>query len=339
MISVAMATYNGERYIRQQVESILNQTYDDLELVVCDDCSSDGTVRILEEYAARDGRVKIFENEANLGFKRNFERAISLCSGDFIAMCDQDDIWEVWKLEEELQEIGGRDLVCTNSRIVDNNGNDAGYTMKDSVGYKFIPDDDTALIFRHLLHANFVQGSTTMGRAEFLKSCLPIPDGFEYHDWWFAFRACKHNGIRYLEKCSIRYRQHRTQVTTNEDNKFSEEIAASFRTRDAHWFSDFYQNNLKKIAFAKTVFETPALDLNAAESGFVNETITYFEHMQNKDWYTFTYFVRNYEAIFLDRARGKKYFRIAKRLLGLVRWRLTSYKKVKRFLREMEARP
>lgn len=332
MISVAMATYNGELYLRQQIESILNQTYKDIELIVCDDCSADETVRILDEYATHDARVKVYKNQANMGFRRNFERAISLCTGEFIALCDQDDIWEIWKLERELREIDGYDIVCTNSRIVDEYGNDSGYTMKDSLGCKFIPDDDPLLMFKHLLHQNFVQGSTLLGNAEFLKSCLPIPDGFEYHDWWFAFRACKQRGIRYLDTCSIRYRKHRTQVTTNENNKFFEEIARSFKRRDERWFNDFYQNNLKKIRFAKSVLSAPGLNLNATELNFVNETITYFEHMQNRDWYTFTYFIKNYEAIFLDRNRAKKAFRIAKRLMGGGRWQITSSRKARKFL-------
>ncbi len=68
MISVAMATYNGEKYIREQIDSILNQTVQDFELVVCDDCSSDGTWSILEDYANHDNRIKVFRNEGNLGF-------------------------------------------------------------------------------------------------------------------------------------------------------------------------------------------------------------------------------------------------------------------------------
>lgn len=72
MISIAMATYNGEKYLREQLNSILNQTYSDFELIICDDCSKDSTVKILEEYAKKDNRVKYFLNEENLGFKKKF---------------------------------------------------------------------------------------------------------------------------------------------------------------------------------------------------------------------------------------------------------------------------
>ena len=88
MISVAMATYNGERYLPVQLDSILNQTIQDFEIVICDDCSRDNTRKILEDYAKLDSRIKVYLNETNLGFKKNFEKAISLCSGDYVALSD-----------------------------------------------------------------------------------------------------------------------------------------------------------------------------------------------------------------------------------------------------------
>ena len=92
LVSIAMATYNGEKYLKEQLDSIYAQTYKDIEVIVCDDCSSDKTVEILDEYKEKYG-LKYYINEKNLGFKKNFEKAISLCSGDFIALADQDDIW------------------------------------------------------------------------------------------------------------------------------------------------------------------------------------------------------------------------------------------------------
>ena len=91
MISIAMATYNGAKYLREQIDSILAQTIQDFELVVCDDCSSDDTWDILKQYSDADKRIKVFRNESNMGFKRNFEKAMSLCGGDYIALSDQDD--------------------------------------------------------------------------------------------------------------------------------------------------------------------------------------------------------------------------------------------------------
>lgn len=108
-----MTTYNGVKYLREQIESILSQTYKDFELIICDDCSKDSTVSILKKYQNKDSRVKYFINESNLGFKKNFEKAISLCSGEYVAFSDQDDIWLPEKLEESITHIGNNNLLCS----------------------------------------------------------------------------------------------------------------------------------------------------------------------------------------------------------------------------------
>lgn len=129
MISIAMATYNGEKYLREQLDSILAQTVQDFELIVCDDCSTDLTMQILNEYAERDSRIKVFENEENLGFKKNFEKVIGLCSGNYIALSDQDDIWLPEHLEVLYKNIGEKSTSWGNSLLIDSNGNCAEETF------------------------------------------------------------------------------------------------------------------------------------------------------------------------------------------------------------------
>ena len=123
MISIAMATYNGEKYLREQLDSILKQTYSDFELIICDDCSKDATWEILEKYAQNDQRIRIYKNKQNLGFKRNFEKAISLCKGKFIALSDQDDIWENNHLSTLNERIGNYSMAVGNCQMIDSNGN------------------------------------------------------------------------------------------------------------------------------------------------------------------------------------------------------------------------
>lgn len=82
LISIAMATYNGEKYIKQQIDSIINQSYKNIELVICDDCSSDDTLTILNDYENKCNFIHVYENSEKLGFVKNFEKAISLCSGE-----------------------------------------------------------------------------------------------------------------------------------------------------------------------------------------------------------------------------------------------------------------
>ena len=103
-VSIALATYNGERFLREQLDSLYSQSRLPDEVVVCDDCSSDHTVSILEEYKNKYG-LAYYRNDVSLGVNANFFRAISLCSGDYICICDQDDMWMPHKVETLLNEI------------------------------------------------------------------------------------------------------------------------------------------------------------------------------------------------------------------------------------------
>ena len=98
-ISVVITTYNGEKYFPEQIESILRQSRYPDEIIIVDDCSSDGTCRILEKLSPQNEIIRVFENSANLGWKKNFHNAIEKASGDIIVLCDQDDIWYENKLE------------------------------------------------------------------------------------------------------------------------------------------------------------------------------------------------------------------------------------------------
>ncbi|MEE0133391.1 MAG: glycosyltransferase family 2 protein [Treponema sp.] len=320
LISVAMTTYNGEKYLREQIDSILNQTYQNLEIVICDDCSTDGTFGILEEYGRRDSRIKLRRNERNLGFIKNFEQAVSLCTGDFIALSDQDDIWEPWKLEESVKNIEGYDLLCTNSLLVDEDGESLGYTLKDSLECHSIPNDQE-MLFKHLCFHNFVQGATILAPASFLKSVAPVPEkfmGIGLHDYWYALNAINGNGIVYLDVCSLRYRQHGRQVTVNTKRPhFSQQLVTTLS-------SDEQANHIcwcdKHSVLQDVVLHSFALP--PEKSRFIEDTKKYFEHMKDKDWFTFCFFVKYHDAMYLDKNFFRKTLRITKRLLGLMKYKI-----------------
>ena len=99
MISVSMCTYNGAKHIREQLESITEQSVQPDEIIICDDGSSDDTIKIAKEILAEwSGKSKVIKNEVNLGFSKNFIKAIELCEGDIIFLCDQDDVWHKEKI-------------------------------------------------------------------------------------------------------------------------------------------------------------------------------------------------------------------------------------------------
>ena len=159
-ISIALAAYSGERFIRQQLDSILNQTLSDFEVIVCDDCSTDNTLRILQEYASKDARFKVYQNAENLGFKKNFEHILSLCKGEFIAFCDQDAIWEPDHLEILYKNIGENDCIGANSLIIDENGISQNKTLLEYWPVHVMPKDEIEL-FQHELYSNVIQGTAS----------------------------------------------------------------------------------------------------------------------------------------------------------------------------------
>lgn len=150
MISIALAAYNGEKYIREQLDSILAQDYNNWELVICDDNSTDSTVGIINEYLERNNRVRLIRNEQNLVFVKNFEKAIKLCRGEYIALSDQDDIWTSDHLSKLLQELKTNDsiqLVCADAMLVDINNIDQKINYSDSAGLKLFPLNKTKLLY------------------------------------------------------------------------------------------------------------------------------------------------------------------------------------------------
>ena len=191
MISIAMATYNGAKFIREQIDSILVQTIQDFELVICDDCSTDETSDILQTYAKEDLRIRTYRNEKNMGFKRNFELALKLTHGDYIALCDQDDVWTPDHLSSlyEQAKTGTKLLVCGGSELVDTKGGDLERTLFWAESYDRITNDEIENAYTLLFFRNPFQGASMMIRREFLDYALPIPNGVGYHDAWFSALA------------------------------------------------------------------------------------------------------------------------------------------------------
>lgn len=209
-----MATYNSGKFIRQQIDSVLNQTYQDFELLICDDCSNDDTREILNEYASKDSRIKLHLNTDNLGFMKNFENGISHCSGEYVAFCDHDDVWYNNKLELSINGIKDAFVLCTDSNVVDGDLKPLGYTLNDFKNVPSFIDNHTELL-KHLVHHNFVQGTTCLCRKDFLMQILPIPQECLYHDYYIAVCAAIANKLVYLNTPTLDYRQHGTNITSN----------------------------------------------------------------------------------------------------------------------------
>lgn len=212
-ISIAMATYNGERYIREQLDSILAQTVPFNEMIICDDVSSDNTWDILCEYAAKDARIKIFRNEQNLGFLKNFERALTLCAGDYIALSDQDDIWLPEHLEILLNGIGDKLLAVGDAEIINANGEKTGLTLSYCTNLDYVPNDDLSKAYFIFFYQNQYHGMTMLMKKSFLSLALPIPCNMQYHDVWFGSLSCFYGGMAHMFTTVSLYRRIDTSIS------------------------------------------------------------------------------------------------------------------------------
>ena len=219
MISIALCTYNGEKYLHQQLDSIAGQTRLPCELVVSDDCSSDRTVEILETFAREAPfPVHIHQNEENLGSTRNFENAIKSCSGDIIALCDQDDVWLPEKLEK--LEIAFKDhpdigYAFSNGELVDDALQPLGRTVWQSNQFEDEMFDRYAAGEQLLcfLRWQFVTGATMAFRARLKKYIFPFPEHKIWiHDGWIAVVGSSIGEIGLpINESLILYRQHSLQ--------------------------------------------------------------------------------------------------------------------------------
>jgi glycosyltransferase involved in cell wall biosynthesis len=215
-ISVALCTYNGSRFLDVQLESILAQNRQPYELVVCDDRSTDDTVAIVERFARRAPfPVRIEQNPTTLGSTKNFEKAIRLCTGDFIATCDQDDVWLPEKLalsHAALAADPARGLVFSDADVVDDSLRSLGHTMWQTIhfGRTDRRQVQRGKSFEVLLRKWLVTGATMMFRADFLPFVLPIPESW-IHDGWIAFIVSALAPIGFVDQPLIKYRQHAAQ--------------------------------------------------------------------------------------------------------------------------------
>lgn len=220
-LSVAICTYNGARYLQEQLASISAQTRPPDELVVCDDCSGDETRAVLEAFRVEASfPVRLHFNEQNLGSAKNFEKAISLCEGEIIATCDQDDVWLPEKLRRtEKAFIAAPDagLVFSDLEIVDENLRPKGYSAWQCWWVE-LDQNEKRLIsggraFDVLTTRNVVTGAAMAFRSEFKELVLPIPQFSEdvIHDYWIALTISAVAGVIAIDEPLVKYRTHASQ--------------------------------------------------------------------------------------------------------------------------------
>lgn len=211
MISVCMATYNGARFIREQIDSILLQLGADDELIVSDDGSTDGTLEILAEYATADARVRVLHHIPNprySGHERataNFENALRNASGKYIFLADQDDVWHGDKVSVCIKKLEEYDFVVHGMNRMDWQGN-----LNKSNTPVHIPKNWVAHILRMRLY-----GCCMAFRKKLLSACLPFPKRLVGHDHWISALAIRFCTVSCIKQPLMNYREHPMSVSQN----------------------------------------------------------------------------------------------------------------------------
>lgn len=218
-VDVIIPTYNGEKYLREQLESILNQSYRDIRIIISDDCSKDSTPEILKEYKEKDNRIEIYLQKENLGVVKNIEFLLKKVENPLYMLSDQDDVWLPNKIEKSVEKLKkeNADLVFGDLEVVDEKLN----TIYPSFGdfmllnrkiNKYINSYKVNYLY------NCVTGCTVISKKELIKKIIPIPNDSKYliHDHWIGLIASLNGKLAYMPEKYIKYRQHgNNQVGTD----------------------------------------------------------------------------------------------------------------------------
>lgn len=245
-----MCTYNGALYLQEQLESIAGQSRLPDELIICDDRSSDETEKIIERFSQHAPfAVRLYVNERNLGSTKNFEKAISLCEGDIIALSDQDDFWHPEKLKRfedvflKEPQVG---YVFTDAEVVDEELRPTGYRLWQCIQF----DEAKQVKMRKgqgldlLLLTSVVTGATMAFRSRFRELISPIPDGLTMiHDAWIALVIAVSALPALISEPLIKYRQHPHQqmgaglsgIKTRADAKVLGELKTTTPEKSPYW--------------------------------------------------------------------------------------------------------
>ena len=203
MISVCVATYNGERYIEQQLQSILAQLTQKDEVIVSDDGSTDATLARIQ--ALKDPRVRVLAH-THMGATRSFYAALEQTQGDYIFLADQDDVWLPNKVTRCTETLQSYDLVASDAQVTDASLNVVAPSLFQLIGSK-------EGLFRNWMLCSFY-GSCMAFRRSVLEAALPFPTGsYVAHDWWIGIVAEMVGRVLFLPEPLILYRRHEANLT------------------------------------------------------------------------------------------------------------------------------
>lgn len=216
MISIIMAVYNGEKYLAEQIDSILQGSYQDFMIHIFDDGSTDGSREVISQYAQKHPqRITPHFNEKNQGVIKNFLGGLQAQEADYYMFCDQDDVWLPEKLQHTLEHMQRREkldskkpiAVFGDAKMVDGELNELHPSFQRQSGYR-----TDHLDLGHMLMENKLIGCTVMINHKLKALLADYPEQMRMHDWWIALVAAAFGEISYLDEPLLLYRQHGNNV-------------------------------------------------------------------------------------------------------------------------------
>lgn len=278
-VSIVMATYNGERYLKEQIESILSNTYSNWTLEICDDGSADKTVSIGKEYEERfPDRIKVHQNSKNLGVVLNFLEGARRADGDYVMFCDQDDVWLKDKIDKTLkfmlntEEEHGQAVpisVFSDAKVVDEHLQEINSSF-----HKSNKLNCTKLDLAHILMENKLIGCTIMFNKALKEKLDQLPKKARVHDWWIGLIAASFGKIAYFSETTILYRQHGHNVIGNQDYTGYVANRLKYLNKQKHVLKQTQEQ-------ADEFFRIYQSTLNTSSAVIIQE----FSQLNNKNWF------------------------------------------------------
>ncbi len=285
MISVAMTTYNGALYLKKQLDSILFQTMAIDELIICDDGSSDETKEIIQDYQKKYPQIHFYENKENLGYKLNFKKAMDLCCGDYIFLCDQDDIWMEDKVEKMINKIkeNPKIQVLASSFVYINQVDEEIETTLDSgksnnnLYLKPVKEGDCVPVsFEEYYNHNYFQGCSLLLKKEIKNKVVNHFSIRVAHDYLINFTAAKEEEMYFWNVPLFKYRLHENNTIGVVDQNIN--FIQKMRNRNTLKIRSLLA--VDGISMLEALKETDPSFYKKRESYYENKIAFYKEHLK-----------------------------------------------------------
>ena len=305
LVDILVTTYNtNEKYLRRQIETILKQTYQNIQVHISDDKSPDENVaKILQEYAEKDNRIKLYIQQENLGYNKNFEFLLKQSTAEYIMFADHDDIWHLDKVEKSLKKIkeDNVDMVYCNCRLINANG----VVLKENYfKYKNVPliKNKNKLSISRCIGIGCSQIITKDVRDKM----IPFKEEVMAHDWLAAFIASEGKGIRYIKESLFDYRLHDTNVYGGRSLK---QNITKWKKENGKGYKSFanYRKDVIKRAYADGIEMCKQYATDEKNKVFIQKAEKYYKSIL-KDKIIYLN-IGTYYKILAGKNQGKKMIR------------------------------